>query len=409
VRAENTNTNTGGTTPNSATQTVLSAPAAPVSAAATLVSSTVFNANWAAATGATNYLLDVATSTDFTTGMFLTAQATGNVTTYQVTGLTANTTYYYRVRATNATPDTSTSSGNQTVLTAPAAPVAQPATSITTTGLTANWNTAAGAASYRLDVSTDNTFAGGFVSGFQNRTVAGGATTSEPVTGLTAGTTYYYRVRAANATPDTSTSSGTITVATVPDAPVDAAATLISSTVFNANWAASTGATSYELDVATASDFLSGMVVTAQDVGNVTTHQVTGLTENTTYYYRVRAVNTGTNSGGTSANSGTQTVLTAPAAPTGVDATGTETSDGFTASWVASAGTDHYVVEVASDAGFSTIVLTDAAVAGTSKLVSGLQAATQYWIRVRAVNVNGDSSGNSTPATVTTLPFLSAP
>ena len=74
-------------------------------------------------------------------------------------------------------------------------PVPTAATTIMQTGFTANWTAPAVGTvdnNYRLDVSTSPTFAS-FVTGYNGLTVAG---TSQSVTGLTAGTTYYYRVRA---------------------------------------------------------------------------------------------------------------------------------------------------------------------------------------------------------------------
>lgn len=70
---------------------------APVATAATGVGSTSFTANWNAYTGATYYLLDVSTSSSFTTFVYENQITTS--TSYVVIGLEPNTTYYYRVRA----------------------------------------------------------------------------------------------------------------------------------------------------------------------------------------------------------------------------------------------------------------------------------------------------------------------
>ena len=82
----------------------------------------------------------------------------------------------------------------------------------------------------------------------------------------------------------------------------------MTSSSFTANWRSVTGATSYHLDVATNSSF-TNFVLNNLNVGNVTSHNVTGLTGNTSYWYRVRAYN----GGGASANSNVITVTTSPA------------------------------------------------------------------------------------------------
>lgn len=84
---------------------------------------------------------------------------------------------------------------------------------ITTTGFTVNWAVVSGAAGYRLDVSTSNTFAT-FVAGFNDNAIAGGGTTSRAVTGLTTGTTYYYRLRTIDANGTVSVNSSTFTATT---------------------------------------------------------------------------------------------------------------------------------------------------------------------------------------------------
>jgi hypothetical protein len=86
-------------------------------------------------------------------------------------------------------------------VTPPAAPAAPTFASVTSTGLTVNWLAVSGAISYRLDVSTSSTFASYFT---QDLTVSG---TSQAVTSLSPGTTYYARVRAVNAGGTSSSSS----------------------------------------------------------------------------------------------------------------------------------------------------------------------------------------------------------
>ena len=122
----------------------------------------------------------------------------------------------YTITGTNAGGSTTmTGSATITENPLPATPTSISGSNAECDQFTANWQSAANATSYRLDVSTSNTFST-FVSGYQDRNV--GNVTSFDVTGLTAGTTYYYRVRAVN-TCGVSLNSGTITYVTSPAAP----------------------------------------------------------------------------------------------------------------------------------------------------------------------------------------------
>ncbi len=170
-------------------------------------------------------------------------------TSSNVTGLNGGTTYYYRVRATNA-GGTSGNSSTVNVLTVPAPPGVAAATSVTQNSFVANWVPAVGATSYFLDVALDGAFSS-ILPGYNSLPVA---STSSSVTGLGSGVTYYYRVRATNG-GGISGNSSTITVVTIAAAPVANTATSITQNSFTANWTAMSGATSYTIDVATDAAF----------------------------------------------------------------------------------------------------------------------------------------------------------
>ena len=104
---------------------------------------------------------------------------------------------------------------------------------------------------------------------------------------------YFYRVRAAN-NNGASASSNVISLTTLFDPPVATAATDITTNSFTAHWNVATYASGYYLDVSTDASFTT-MVNNSgtgnENVGNVLSKSVTGLSTGTTYFYRVRAYN----------------------------------------------------------------------------------------------------------------------
>ncbi len=226
----------------------------------------------------------------------------------------ANGTYCFALKATTGTGDMRIDNATITETPPPCSTVvANAATALSTTGFTANWTAAAGTVTgYTLEVDDNSDFS----SITQTNSGIAAGTTTAVVTGLTAGTTYYYRVRAnAGSCALSLVNSNSTTVATcsILTAPTASAATgTNANTTFTANWADVTGETGYKLEVATVSDFSSITQTFSAIAANATSQAVTGLTANTTYYYRVTTLN----STCTSSPSNTITIATACTAPT---------------------------------------------------------------------------------------------
>ncbi len=151
---------------------------------------------WNAAGGAVSYRLQVSTDPNFDSTVI--DQSNVNVASFSVSALQGGTEYYWRVNASNSVGTSSWSNvcSFTTAVAAPSAPtLSSPANG--SAGISASpslsWNASIGAASYRLQVSTDSTFATTFYDQ-SNLT-----TTSQSVSGLKNNKKYYWRVNASSA------------------------------------------------------------------------------------------------------------------------------------------------------------------------------------------------------------------
>jgi predicted phage tail protein len=122
-------------------------------------------------------------SADGSTNWTLVATLGANVTSYQDTGLTAGTTYYYRVRAYNAAGNSGFSN------------TASATTLADTASITLAWDDNSTTESgFRVERSPNGT------SSWTEIGTTNANVTTYQNTGLTRGATYYYRVRAYTAT-----------------------------------------------------------------------------------------------------------------------------------------------------------------------------------------------------------------
>ncbi|MBI5858652.1 MAG: fibronectin type III domain-containing protein [Sphingobacteriales bacterium] len=183
---------------------------------------------------------------------------------------------------------------------------------------------------------------------------------------------------------DISNTNFTITAGSACGTPTGLAASAITNTSATVSWAAVSGALSYDVDYKAAS---SGTWVNSATGTTSTSVNLSGLTQGTTYDYRVRA----NCSGGSGSYAQAQFTTTAPCnAPTGLTSSAI-TSSSATVSWTAVSGAANYDVDyklASSGTWINSITGTTA----TSRNITGLTASSLYDWRVRA---NCGASGSS--------------
>ncbi|SEV89602.1 Por secretion system C-terminal sorting domain-containing protein [Chitinophaga sp. YR573] len=188
---------------------------------------------------------------------------------------------------------------------------------------------------------------------------------------------------------DISNTNFTITSGSGCASPSGLTASAIDSTSATIGWTAVSGAVSYKVDYKLSS---SATWINAATATTATSLGLTGLTQGTTYDYRVRT-NCASDSSAYSAAQFT-TISTAPCnAPTGLTSSAI-TASSATVSWTAASGALSYSVDYKANSS-ATWINAVTATTSTSVNLSGLTSATLYDWRVRT-NCSG---GNSTYAT----------
>jgi len=160
------------------------------------------------------------------------------------------------------------------------------------------------------------------------------------------------------------------------------------------SWTASVGATSYRVYRGTTSYGQSATPIAAGIVG--TTYTNSGLTNGTTYYYRVAAFNPAGNSA--EGNQAAAKPLPPPATPTGLTATAGVGK--VTLSWTGSARATSYSIYRGTTSYGQSATPIASGIVGTTDVNTGLTHGTTYFYRVAAFNSAGNSpEGNQASAT----------
>ncbi|MDQ3665648.1 MAG: fibronectin type III domain-containing protein, partial [Acidobacteriota bacterium] len=304
--------NTGG---NSAFSNIVSAatpapppPAAPSSLTATVLSSSQISLSWTDnSNNEDSFRIERCQGVGCTTFSEITTVGP-NITNYSNTGLTASTTYQYRVRAYNSGGNSNysiTASATTSAASPPTAPSSLTATVASSSQINLSWtDNSNNEDSFRIERCQ-----GVGCTTFSEITTVGPNIISYSNTGLTASTTYGYRVRSYNGGGNSaySNTASVTTSAPPPVAPSNLTATVASTSQIDLSWTDNSN------------DETGFRIERCQDVGctnfteiatvgpNLVSYSNTGLTAATTYQYRVRAYN----SGGNSAYSNTASVTTA--------------------------------------------------------------------------------------------------
>lgn len=362
--------NDGGKGPYS--PEVRATPVAPPAAPAGLTASACNGSvalRWPEVSGATSYAVHRASAPEGPYAVIATASA-GSA----MDGSASNgTTYFYAVTARNAGGESARSPS------VPATPLAPPPAP---SGLSASpgnasvslaWNASPRAAAYAVRRSTSPT--GPFDP------VGGVPTTAFTDTTVTNGTVYYFTITAQNSGGE---SSPTIPVAATPVAPPPAPSSVLLSAGnrrISLSWSASPRATSYAVRRATTPGGPYATIASPAALSYVDPD----VTNETTFYYVVIALNMGGESPPSAEASAT--AVSEPGSVAALDATPGDAQVSLV--WPAVAGATGYVVKRAlSLDGPYAIIATPPSCA---HIDTGLTNGTPYHYRIAAVNAGGES------------------
>jgi predicted phage tail protein len=357
---------------------------------------------WTAVPSATSYNIYWSTTAGVTPANG--TQITGATSPYTITGLTDGTPYYFVVTAVNIPLNggTGESAASSQVSCIPDPVPTGVAATPGDNQATIAWTAVTGATSYNVYWSTTT----GVTPA--NGTQITSAANPYTLTGLTNGKTYYFVVTAVNGSGESAPSSQ---LSCTPGQPVPPGGAIANPGDGQATiaWTPVPAATSYNIYWSTTAGVTPANGI---KIANATgPYNLTGLTNGTTYYVVVTAVNGYGESAASTQVSATPSATPPPAAPSGVTAT---LGDGqATIAWTIVPNADSYNIYWSTTAGVTPANGTQITSATNPYTLTGLTDGTTYYFVVTAVNGNGESAASlqasCTPALAVPTGITAAP
>jgi hypothetical protein len=352
--------------------------------------------------------------------------------TQTISGLSSNTTYHYRLVASNSLGSASgPEAADKTFTTTSAPPVAAAGSATPIAGgfnLSGTVNPEGTVATYRFEYGTSTTY-GTNVPMPDGSAGSGSAAVpvSEDVTALLPNTTYHFRLSAHGSGPAVTTADQTFTTPPSGPAPPSAVVSppLATAGGFKLEGAINPNgvATHYHFEFGETTAYGENLPEPDADIGAgssavAVSQEATGLLPNKTYHYRVVAAN----AEGPGASTD-QTFTTPPAAPVVTATPFTESAAGWSLNGTVNANggatTYHFQFGITTAYG-SNVPATDASAGGgtsaiaVTQLVASLPPGVPYHYRLVAHNAGGTSISNDeefvtpTAATIAEAPAASA-
>nr|MBP7005604.1 fibronectin type III domain-containing protein [Patescibacteria group bacterium] len=374
--------------------TLIDAPAIPSDVLLTNVSTSTAQLEWADNSGVGNQETSflITRSTDGVSYATILTLDSDTVTA-SLTGLTPNQAYYFKVVAVNETE--SVSSDVVSTSTHVVSPASFAVGDYTASTASLSWTSNGNAAGTVYEILNNTT---------STWVIATTTAASYTVTGLLPNHSYVFGLRASQSGVDSAIYSGTLTdsVTTsydVPTAPTGLAFSSVTSSGAILTWSDTTGEENQESSMVVSrsiDDFTYSTVATlAADTESAV---LSGLTPNTTYYFKVTA----TNSAGSSASDSIATT-TLVMAPISFATSSPATIHSVSLSWGANGNGDETVYEILNNTTSTWVIATTTAASYT---VTGLEALSTYQFGVRAQQRGAGSLIYSAEVTLeeTTLP-----